>query len=147
MRHHKPRGCSTTYVQLLGRERPAPHTGGVRFYHTNRRPDRLWRNSQAGADPSNHRRGRSDVRVCPKIDIQHQCVGPLYEYALPSLQSRVDIGDTVDDERLQPRCQSLYRKSQIEIGKRGVIRINLVPNNLPFGIVFEVAVSFISAFN
>jgi hypothetical protein len=103
MRRHLPQRRIEAHIQLLSGERPTPDSSGIRLDHTNRSPNQLWRDSQTGANTSNRRRRRSDIRVCPKIDIQHQCVGPLDEDTFPGPQSRVDISDAVDDERLQPR--------------------------------------------
>ena len=99
----------TTHIQLLSGERPTTDSSGIRLDHTDRRPNQLWRDSQTGANPSNSRRRRSDVRVCPKIYIQHQRIGTFDEDTLSGVQSRVDISDAVDDKWLQPRRQFLDR--------------------------------------
>ena len=107
MRHAQTTRPQIAHIQLLSRERPATNSSGIRFDHTNRRPNQLWRDSQTGANPSNSRRRRSDVWVRPKIYIQHQRVGTFDENTLPGLQRRVDIIDAVDDEWFQPRRQLL----------------------------------------
>ena len=110
----KPAEFAKTDINLLSGERSAPNTSGIRLYNANRLPDQLWRDPQTGANPADGCRGRSDVRVCSKIDIQHQRVGTLDEDALPCLQSRMDIGDTVNDMWLQPRRQFLDRQVRLE---------------------------------
>ena len=110
MRPHKSKHLIGAYVQLFCGERPATNSSGICLDHTNRSPNQLRGNSQASANPSDSRRRRSDVRVRPKIYIQHQRIGSLDEDALPVTQSRVDIGDTVNDERLQPRRQFLNQE-------------------------------------
>ena len=103
----KTRDRSMAHIQLFGGERSASDSSGVRLYHSDRLPDQLWWNPQTGANPSNGRRGRGHVRVCAKVYIQHQRVGTFDEDTLPGLQSRMDIGDAIDDERFQPRRQFL----------------------------------------
>ena len=100
---------------MLGGEWPTTDPSGIRLDHSNRRPNRFRRDSQASANPSNSGRRRSDIRVRPEINIQHQRIGSLDEDVLPSTQSRVDVSDAIDDERLQPRRQFLDRERTLSV--------------------------------
>ena len=100
----------SAHVQLLGGERPTANSSGIRLDNTDRCPNQLGWDSQTGTNPSDGGRRRSDEWVRPKIDIQHQRVGTFDKDPLSSAQSRMDISDAVDDERLQPRRQFLDRE-------------------------------------
>jgi len=152
MRHAQISPGHIAHIQLLGGERSATDSSGIRLDHTNRRPDQLWRDSQTGANSSDSRRRRSDVRVRPKIYIQHQRVGTFDEDALSCAQSRVDISDTVDNERFQPRRQLLDREKNLVSPRgqrtaRGVCGTDLVSKYFPFSIVLEMSISFVSSLN
>ncbi len=118
-----------THVQLLGGEWPSSNTGGVSLDDTDGSAYHLRRNTEPRAHAANGGRRRSDEWVRPKIDVEHQCIGPFHQDSLSGRNRLVNIGDAVD-----------------HVGTQFVGKL-LVPQDLAFSVVFEITIALESAFN
>ena len=65
-------------IQKLGREWTSSDTGSVSFDDTNDFANLLRWKAKTGTNAADGSVGRSDIRVCAEIEVEHECVSAFY---------------------------------------------------------------------
>jgi hypothetical protein len=121
--------ADSTHVELLRGERSTSDSRGVRLDDTNNLLDDGRWDSQSSTYTSDRSRRRSDERISPVIDIQHERIGTLNENPLVLRDRLVEEHWSIDDVRSK------------SLGKSQVLF------DLGLGIVLEVSISLETTLN
>lgn len=143
-RPQKGRGerVELTHVELFSGERATTNTCGVCLDDAYRSPNSLWRYAKASANTTNRGRGRCHIWIGSKVKVEHQRIRTLDKNLLLCCQSIVNISNAVYNERLQSFSQVLQENEFVNDHIAVSGNACLVPFDLAFCIIFEMAITF-----